>query len=109
MSDDFFCNRLIAKAYTLDLRKKTIELVVGKKISVTVVSRKTIYAWMKRPSLQKTPRLGKRSSFTDFDALAEYVLKNNGVTAVKIAQHFKTTAALIDAALNKLKFSLKKA
>lgn len=52
-----------------------------KKVSIVVVfrmlniDRKTIYAWMKRPSLQETPRLGKRPSFTDFDALADSIFK----------------------------------
>ena len=72
------------------------------------IALKTIYAWMLRPSLQETPRLGKRSSFTDFDALADSILKKNGVTAVKIAQHFKTTPAIIYAALKKLKLCFKK-
>ena len=70
------------------------------------IDRKTIYAWMKRPSLQKTPHLGKHPSFTDFDALADSILKNNEVTAVKITQHFKTIRPIIYAALKKLKFSV---
>jgi hypothetical protein len=104
----------MAKAYTLDLRKKTIELVVGKKISVTVVShmldisRKTIYAWIKTPSLEEPPHLGKRPSFTDLDAFADSILKNNRVAAVKIAQHFKTIPVINYAALKKLKLCFKK-
>jgi hypothetical protein len=68
----------MTQAYTLDLRKK-INLLLGKKILITVVfrmldsTRKTIYTWMKRPSSQETPCLEKHPSFTDLAALADSI------------------------------------
>lgn len=104
----------MAKAYGIDLRIKIINLVNIKKISITEVARlmnirrSTIYLWLKRPSLEESPRPGKTSSFTKLEALKAFVLKNPSSTAIQMAQHFKSTASIMYAALKKIGFSFKK-
>ena len=107
----------MAKAYSVDLRKKVIDLINDGKSKVFIskvlkISTKTIYNWIQKyketNTLEPSTKNNKRPSIVDLERLEKYIIKNPSKTLKQIGKEFNCSYVAIFKRLKQLGYSFKK-
>ena len=109
----------MSRAYSLDLRKKAINLVKTK-LSVTFVAsllgigRSNLFLWIKRereegsPAPRKEWRKGHSPAVTDLEAFKSFADKHQGYTATRMAEIWGVSTETMCKWLRRIGYTRKK-
>lgn len=101
----------MGKAYSIDLRRKVLQMLGENNASISQIarmfkiSRKTIYSWMK-PSSSRSR--GRPRKLTDLSAIWELLRRNPLMAASELALYFQLSRQTIYSYLHKLQALYKK-
>jgi len=107
----------MAKAYSVDLRKKVIDLINEGQSKVFIskvfkIDTKTIYNWLKiykvKQTLEPNTKYNKRPSTIDLERLEKYIINNPSKTLKQIGKEFNCSYVAIFKRLKQLGYSFKK-